>query len=91
MGQAWGREKNADSRDTQKLLPVELADVGRGMGGARTVVAWIFGLTLRQARPVAGVDESGGEQTESCIQSDTSNQRRQSGRLPESETLQRRV
>lgn len=30
MGQGWGREKNADSRDALKLLPVESADVGEG-------------------------------------------------------------
>lgn len=70
---------------------MEFADVGRGMGKARMVVAWIFGLTLRQARPAARVDNSGGQQKESCVQSDTSNQRRQSGRLRASEVLQRRV
>lgn len=88
MGQASGREKNTDSRDTLNLLHVEFADVGQGMGEARMLVAWIFGLTLRQPRPAAGVVKSGGEQKELCVQSDASNQRRQPGRLRESEALQ---
>lgn len=39
VGQGRGREKNADSRDTLKLLPVEFADIGRGIQEARMVVA----------------------------------------------------
>jgi hypothetical protein len=53
------------------------------------VVAWIFRLTLRQARPAAGVGQSGSKQKELCAQFGTSNQRRQSGRLRETEALKR--
>ena len=68
---------------------MEFADVGRGIREARMVVAWIFRLTLRQARPAAGVGQSGSEQKELCAQFGTSNQRRQSGRLRETEALKR--
>lgn len=51
---------------------------------ARRKVAWIFGATLRQARPAAGVDKSGGGQ-----KFDTSDQRRRWGRLREPEALKR--